>query len=265
MLHLTLYTPEGTQRAVKAFEATLQRDRSFALARAGLAMACADMCLRFAPADDVERWGLRAEEEARAALELDPNLAEAHLARAAVARKREFDWGVVMGASERALVLNPNLPQAHFFRAAALYHLGYMEDAMIELQKGRKLRGPDVVEPIRTEGLVALFSGNFAPARARLEEVSRLSSQAIGDVYLALAHYYSGSAERAESMLTSLALHSSASTASRASAALAGVLASRGDVVRAREEIERVLARHVSRSPRRVQPRRRLRAAPSVR
>ena len=240
---LTLYTPDGTQQAVKAFEATLQRDRSFALARAGLAMACADMCLRFAPADEVERWGLRAEEEARAALEIDPNLAEAHLARAAVARKREFDWGVVMDASERALVLNPNLPQAHFFRAAALYHLGYMQDAMIELQKARKLRGPDVVEPIRTEGLVALFSGNFAPARARLEEVSRMSSQAIGDVYLALAHYYSGSAERAESMLTSLALHSSASTASRAGAALAGVLASRGDVVRAREEIGRVLAR----------------------
>jgi DNA-binding winged helix-turn-helix (wHTH) protein/tetratricopeptide (TPR) repeat protein len=240
---LTLYTPEGTQQAVKAFEATLQRDRSFALARAGLAMAYADMCLRFAPADDVERWGLLAEEEARTALELDPNLAEAHLARAAVARKREFDWGVVMVASERALVLNPNLPQAHFFRAAALYHLGYMDDALIELGKGRKLRGRDLVEPIRTEGLVALFSGNFAPARAHLEEVSRLSSQAIGDVYLALAHYYSGSAERAESMLTSLAVHKSASTASRAGAALAGLLASRGDVEKARDEIGRVLAR----------------------
>ena len=161
-----------------------------------------------------------------------------------MARKREFDWGVVMSASERALVLNPNLPQAHFFRGAAFYHLGYMDDAMIEIQKGRKLRGPDLVEPIRTEGLVALFSGNFAPARTHLEEVSRLSSQAVSDVYLALAHYYSGSAERAESMLTSLAQHSSASTASRASAALAGMLASRGNVVRAREEIGRVLARN---------------------
>jgi DNA-binding winged helix-turn-helix (wHTH) protein/tetratricopeptide (TPR) repeat protein len=240
---LILHTPEGARRAIEAFESTLQRDASFAPARAGLAMACADMCLRFAPADEVERWGQRAEEEARAAIEMDPNLAEAHLARAAVARKREFDWGAVMSASERALVLNPNLPQAHFFRAAALYHLGYMEDALTEIQQGRKLNSPDVVEAIRAEGLVQLFAGNFAPARTHLEEVSRLSSQAIGDVYLALAHYYSGSAERAETMLTALAGSGSASTASRASASLAGVLAARGNRTKAREEIERVLAR----------------------
>lgn len=240
---LVLYTPDGTRRAVKAFEAALDRDASFVLARAGLAMACADMFLRFAPADEVEPWGQRAEEMARIALELDPALADAHLARAAVARKREFDWSVVLSASDRALVLNPNLPQAHFFRAAALYHLGYMEDAIVEVENGRKLRGPDVIEPLRAEGLVALFSGNFAPARTHLEEVSRLSSQAIGDVYLALAHYYSGSAERAESMLTALTGSTSASTASRAGAALAGILGARGDTKRARAEIERVLAR----------------------
>jgi tetratricopeptide (TPR) repeat protein len=205
-------------------------------------MACADMCLRFAAAGDVERWGLRAEAEARAALALDPNLAEAHLARAATARKREFDWRMVMEAGARALVLNPNLEHAHFFRAAAFYHLGFMEESLIEVQKGRRLGGPDVIEPIRTEALVNLFSGSFAPARAHLEEVSRLSSQAIGDTYLALAYYYSGSADRARTMLDTLASSSSASTSMRASAAMAGILAASGDAASARKHLERVLA-----------------------
>ena len=49
----------------------------------------------------------RAEREAARALELDPELAEAHLARAAVARKADFDWGLTLEESARALELNP--------------------------------------------------------------------------------------------------------------------------------------------------------------
>lgn len=54
------------------------------------------------------------------------------------------------------------------------------------------MHGVDVIEPIHIEALTALFSGKFAPAQARLEEVSRLSSQAIGDTYFALAYYLHG-------------------------------------------------------------------------
>ena len=238
---LAKYTPETTMTAIAAFDRALERDGNYALARAGLAMACADMYLRFAAANEVERWGERAETEARLALALDPDLAEAHLARAAVARKREFDWNATITAGRRALVLNPNLEQARFFVAAAFYHNGYMEEALGEMEQGRSLRGVDEIEPIRIEALVALFSGSFAPARAHLEEVSRLSSQAIGDTYLALAYYYSGSVDRGRTMLESLVSHRSASTAARAGAALAGILAAQGESPAARTYVDRVL------------------------
>lgn len=240
---LVTYTPDGTRRAIESFERALGHDGGYALARAGLAMACADMCLRYAPAEEVEAWGNRAEAEARAALAADDGLAEAHLARAAVARKREFDWNATLDASGRALVLDPNLDQAHFFRAAAYYHLGYMDEALIELEKGRRLHGADRVEPMRIDALVALFTGQFAPARARLEEVSRLSSRPIGDTYLALAYHYSGSSERARTMLESLVAQPSASTSARAGVALAGVLAAQGDLGAARLRVDQVLAR----------------------
>ncbi len=241
---LVKQTLDGTLEAVRAFEGALQRDPKYALARAGLAMACADMYLRFAPASEAERWGSHADAHVRAALDLDPDLAEAHLARAAVARKREFDWKATVEASRRALVLNPNLDQARFFMAAAYYHLGYMEEALIEMEKGRSLNGTDVVEPVRIQALVALFSGNFVSARIHLEEVSRLSSRPIGDTYLALAYYYSGNVERAQTMLESLASHTSASTATRSGAALAGVLAAQGQSRAARLHVDRVLAGH---------------------
>jgi lipopolysaccharide biosynthesis regulator YciM len=99
------------------------------------------------------------------------------------------------------------------------------------------------VEPIRIEALVALFSGQFSPAVAHLENVSRRSSQPIGDTYLALAYYYSGHVSRGREMLQALASHASASTAARAGAALAGVLAAGGDADEARRLIREVLAR----------------------
>jgi DNA-binding winged helix-turn-helix (wHTH) protein/TolB-like protein len=239
---LVEYTPAGTLRAVSAFQAALKQNDRYTLARAGLAMACADMYLRFAKSEDADRWGVCAEAEARAALDVDPDLAEAHLARAMVARKREFDWSGAISASRRALVLNASLDQAHFISAAAYYHLGYMEEAIIELERGRRLRGLDLVEPIRIEALVALFSGNFAAARTHLEEVSRRSSMAIGDTYLALAYYYTGNIERARPMLDALAKSASTTTATRARAALAGVLAALGDRDAALVAVDGVLA-----------------------
>ena len=99
--------------------------------------------------------------------------------------------------------------------------------------------GVDALEAIRQQGILALWSGNFAPSRVHLEEVSRLSDQAIADTYLALAYYYSGSVEQSRALLESLSRSSSASTAARAGAALASILA-RAHPSDARAHIESV-------------------------
>ena len=69
-----------------------------------------------------------------------------------MARKREFDWNLALSESRRALVLNPNLDQAHFYMAAAYYHAGYMEEALLEVEKGNTtVRGDGSAPPIETE------------------------------------------------------------------------------------------------------------------
>jgi DNA-binding winged helix-turn-helix (wHTH) protein/TolB-like protein len=231
---LARYTREGTERAIAFFEQALAIDPAYALARSGLALASAEMHLRFAQGSDAEQWGARAAAEARRALDLDQDLAEAHLARAAVLRKREFEWDQTIEASRRALTLNPYLDQGYFFTAAAFYHLGLMDQARVAVERGKQLRGADLIEPARIEALIALFTGDFPTAARHLEDVSRRSSRQIGDAYLALAYFYLGDASRARGMLERLSSEAAPSTAARSRAALAAIVAATGDAPAAR-------------------------------
>ena len=89
---LVRYTAESTREAIASFEKALQIDPRDPHAHAGLASAAAVMRIRFAPESELQDWLDRGQREAAAALALDPNLAEVHEARAAVARYLEFDW-----------------------------------------------------------------------------------------------------------------------------------------------------------------------------
>ena len=240
---LARLTRESTLAAVDNFEHALRLDPNYALARAGLAMASADMHLRFAPAPEVKTWGARAEQEARHALALDPNLAEAHLAMAAVYRKAEFNWDGTLEESRRALALNPSLDLGHYYRAAAFYHLGLFERARGEVREGEKANPENRVEQVRTDGVIALLSGHPGQAVALFEQVRRLSDRPVSDSYLALAYFYYGERAQAEATLDTLSRSSSASAAGRAKAALASFVAARGDRNRAQALLREVTGR----------------------
>jgi eukaryotic-like serine/threonine-protein kinase len=241
--HLAHSSEQGTAAAIAAFERALTLDSTYALALAGLAMASADMHLRFATGKDVKLWGQRAEAEAARAIALDSSLAEAHLARAAVARKSEFDWARTLEESSRALELNPNLDLAHYFRAAAFYHLGLLDQAADEVKRALDVDPLNLPEQLRTKAVVDFLSGRYRDAIGPLEEVRRIGSRAYVDSYLSQAYYYAGDTARAFAILDSLKNSPSAPAAARAGAALASFYAARGD--RARAE---ALTRQVSQS-----------------
>ena len=123
-------------------------------------------------------------------------------------------WTIV-GALVAALALAaPVLKPVSAQSADAATHKAWMNDAS-DAQENFRFALEDKDQKAGLEALTALFSGRFAPAQARLEEVSRLSSQPIGDTYLALAYYYTGAIERGRTMLEGLANSRSASTAAR--------------------------------------------------
>ncbi|HWP37492.1 MAG TPA: protein kinase, partial [Gemmatimonadales bacterium] len=171
-----------TREAIRLFETAVARDSTFALGYAGLAVAAAEMHLRFADREDAPAWGERAIRAGRAALRLDQQRAEVHEALAAVHRKTEFDWEATIRESSRALALNPNLANAHFYLGGALFHVGLLDEAERVVLAGLRVQPPgDRVDGTRTLGTVALAAGRYAEAIALLQDVQRLSDRRVAD------------------------------------------------------------------------------------
>lgn len=237
---LSRYTKDDTLTAIKAFEDALGFDANYALAHAGLAEASAVMRIRFAAEKEVEDWDQRAKNAANRALELDPNLAEAHEALAAVYRNSEFNWEQTIAESDRALLLNPNLDQPHYYRAVAFYHLGLLESVESEITEGLRNNPFNKAEALRTRGITALLAGRHSEAVASLEEARGMSSAPVTDLYLSQAYYYHGAPEQAEQILAEL--RGSAQAEQRAKATLASFLAARNEKQRARALLSEVFA-----------------------
>ena len=238
--HLARYTKESTLAAIADFEDALRLDQSYAPAHAGLAMASAQMRIRFSPQAELQNWTDRAEHEAGLALKLEPHLAEAHEALAGVYRNVEFDWDRTIEESGHALELNANLDMPHYYRAAAFYHLGLMELVKPEVEAALAVNPSNLLEAARLRGATALFSGQFQEAVTWLEEADRLSASPVSGGYLAQAYYYLGEQSRGEKMLASL--RGSAQAERRAQATLASFLATRGEKSKAEGLVEAALA-----------------------
>ncbi len=186
--------------AVAAFDKALQLDLKYAPAHAGLAAACGILRHGWAPESEVKMWEERAKQAASRAVELDPDLAEAHEALAAFYRYTDFEWERTIEESRKALELNPNLGQPHFYIARAYYHLGLLDFIEPEVRAGLEIDPENKFESSQLRIFAALYRGRYAETVASSQEASRS-----GDGIWASepeAHYYYGERELAEAMLT---------------------------------------------------------------
>lgn len=199
------YTEAGMREALGHFEQAIALDQQYALARAGLATSAAWFSVRYAYEEEALAWGRRADDEARRALEQDESLADAHLAIASAAGTlyRGFDWNTVLERTAKALALDPSLDLAHVVRMRALYHLGYLDEALQEGRRARALNPFPSVETARLEVATLLAAGQFAAAAEQSSELlERTDAPAIRH-YLGLARYYAGDVGGAREMLAS--------------------------------------------------------------
>ncbi len=177
---LTRFTADDTLAAVTAFERSLAIDCAYAPAHAGLAIASAQMYIRFGSQADVSTWKARAEQHAADALALDANLAEAHEAFAAVARYTEVDWERVVSEGFAATRLNASLDLPHYYVAAALQHAGPFDLAEANRGRSRGLpveSGRSVPAPRRYRAL----ERPFCRCTAELERVRQLAGRPVSD------------------------------------------------------------------------------------
>jgi TolB-like protein/tetratricopeptide (TPR) repeat protein len=125
------------EESIVYLEHAIQMDPTFAPAYVGLANAFSDLgtVLVGAPPGQTRPKMIKA---VRKALELDPDLAEAHVVLASV-QQEQFHWADAEAEYRRALELSPNDANAHRGLASWLLCQGRTDEALAWAQRGREL------------------------------------------------------------------------------------------------------------------------------
>jgi len=127
---MAVFAGESMLEAAACFEESISLDSGFAAARAGLAEALTLQSIGFGVKPEKETMP-RARRQADLALELDPNLPGAHLARALVAMFYEWDYRAARAAFDDAGKLGPNDTRVHMWREFYFTYVEHDYDAAI--------------------------------------------------------------------------------------------------------------------------------------
>ncbi len=134
--------PEGLQKAIEYFQQALEKDPAYAPAYAGLADSY--NLLAFFNVFPPREVMPKAKAAAVKALELDDNLAEAHVSLGWAGFTYDLDWPAAGKHFDRAIVLNPAYPLAHSYYSLYLGALGRPEEGLTEAKRALDL---DPVSP----------------------------------------------------------------------------------------------------------------------
>jgi TolB-like protein/Tfp pilus assembly protein PilF len=127
----------GLEQSVGYFNDALAKDPTFAPAYVGLAEAYTQLGTVSAGVSPAETRP-KVMSAARKAIELDPDLAEAHV-MLANSLQEQWQWAAAETEYKRALELQPNDASAHFWYALWLSCQGRTEEAVEWVRRGREL------------------------------------------------------------------------------------------------------------------------------
>jgi tetratricopeptide (TPR) repeat protein len=163
-------TVAGFQQAIENFQQATKLDPNYALAYAGLADSYT--LLTAYSSSSATFYVPEARAAALRALEINPNLAEAHTALALIVQNHDWDWQASEKEYQRAIELNPNYATAHHWYAEHLMWLGRFDNALRESDQARQLDPLSLI--IATDhGAILYYSRQYDRAIEHLRTVVR--------------------------------------------------------------------------------------------
>ena len=140
--HFARRTKDDVEKAIESYEQAIKLDPNFALAYARLAEVYNQMPAY--PYLSPQKAFPQAKAAATRALELDPNLSEAHTALGNTLAAYDWNWAEAEREFKRALELDPNSAAAHF-RYGQLYlaATGQLDAAIAEMNRGLEIEPLD--------------------------------------------------------------------------------------------------------------------------
>ncbi len=161
-------TIDGLQQAIAYCDQAIAADPTYAPAHAGLAKSYA-LLGGYSGASQIEFMS-KARTAALRALDLDPNLPEAHTALALVVQNYDWDWETAEKEFRRALELNPNDATAHHWYAEHLAFRGRFDEAQAEAERARQLDPLSLAIGVDT-AMIDYYSRQYDRAAAKLQAV----------------------------------------------------------------------------------------------
>ena len=136
--------PALLDEAVQRLSNAVTRDPGFGLAHATLSIACGTRYFEFEPAI---KWLERAEFHCGRALELSPDLPEAHVAKAFLlwSPSKNFQHLEAIVELRKAIALQKNLPHAYNRLGTILAHIGLLDRAREMYERGRPFQPKNAV------------------------------------------------------------------------------------------------------------------------
>jgi eukaryotic-like serine/threonine-protein kinase len=188
------------ETAIAMLEQAVAIDTTFAAAYAELARAYTAKAFRFLP--DEKRWEEKAFVVLEKALSLDPDLAEAHFARADLlwTPSNRFPHEKAIQEYQQALASSPSLDEAHHHLAYVYYHIGLLDKGLDELQKALAVNPGNNNARMRT-GIDLLYQGKYERALAILDSIPRETNPPIWNFQTAWALFHLGRKDEAATIV----------------------------------------------------------------
>jgi serine/threonine protein kinase/Tfp pilus assembly protein PilF len=135
--HWNRWTEEGFYKAIEHFRQAVENDPTYAMAYAGLADCYVLLGWNsYLPPKQAFPKGKAA---AQVALQIDPDLAEAHTPLAALLWLDDWEWDKAQTEFKRSLELSPTYPTANHWFAEYAMTMGRHEEAMVRIKKSQDL------------------------------------------------------------------------------------------------------------------------------
>jgi TolB-like protein/Flp pilus assembly protein TadD len=164
---LALRRDDNLPRAIEFFRQAIARDPNYAAAYAGLSEALI-LLPRYTGAHPSETRP-QSRVAALKALELNPDLAEAHNALAKIAMDYDVDFAEATREFKRAIELNPNYAGAHHWFSGTLESQGQFAEAIAESKLGTEL-DPFSAVNLSDQGRLYGSARHFPEAKASFEK-----------------------------------------------------------------------------------------------
>jgi TolB-like protein/DNA-binding winged helix-turn-helix (wHTH) protein/Flp pilus assembly protein TadD len=236
--------------AIQYFEEVLRYEPKYALAYSGLADAY--FYRSYAWGSLQPREGMpKAKAAAAKALELDPNLAEAHTSMALVKLFYDWDWPGAEAEFKRAIELNPNYPTAHHGYAVLLMVVyGRKDDSISEANRALEL---DPLS-IPLNNIVALLLSDAGRSDEIIERAGKLHelNSKMPDPYSYMSAAYEAKGSLNQAVEASLKAHELQGAQAEEMAQLRQAYAAGGITAFRRTEAEDILKRAKQQPPQTV-------------